>query len=113
MSRPYRKSGHMPWFRSTLKSWLDTDSVVDGSPEVLLASEILLRRLYGDMAKQELNLLPARHRLHNKDAHRIAGDRAAPSQELRVCRHSLCHMPDNFPGDAVAPGRARSTNAAK
>jgi hypothetical protein len=40
----------------------NSQSVVHGNPELLLASEVALRRLDGDVAEQELDLiqLPAR-----------------------------------------------------
>jgi hypothetical protein len=37
--------------------WFDTDAIIDGVTNALLAAEITLSGLYRDMSEQELNLL--------------------------------------------------------
>jgi hypothetical protein len=53
----------VPWggpeqtHRLRLEAWLNADLVVHGAPEVLLATEVFLSSLHGDVRQQELNLL--------------------------------------------------------
>src|SRR5688572_8788409 len=58
------------------KIWFDSQTIVHGIPELLLASEIALRRLNGNVAEQELDLVQFA-------ARQVAQTRAGSSQIVR------------------------------
>jgi hypothetical protein len=58
------------------KIWFDSQTIVHGIPELLLASEIALRRLDGNVAEQELDLVQFA-------ARQVAQTRTGSSQIVR------------------------------
>jgi hypothetical protein len=81
----------------------DTDLIIYREPQTLLATDVALRRLHGDVAKQELYLLQLSSGV-------VAEPGTGPSQVVwckpwQTHRRSklLYHVPDNFLRNAIAP----------